>query len=134
MRIVVEVRIEDANQPNPAPVKIGVIERSDDGAPSSGLGLFLRETKDLLQQLQAVVAQEQVARFVAAASKCRACQATLGTKDTKRLVYRTAFGVAQLVSPRLYSRCASCGTIAAGGHTFSPLAQALPERTHPQWT
>ena len=134
MRIVVEVRIEDANQPNPAPVTIGVIERSDDGAPSAGLGLLLGETKGLLQQLQTVVVAEQVSRFVDAASKCHACQTTLATKDKKRLVYRTTFGVAQLVSPRLYSRCANCGTIAGGGHTFSPLAKAVPERTHPQWT
>ena len=68
MRIVVDVRIEDANQPNPASGEIGVIERSDDGALSSGLGLLLQETKDLLRELQAVM-REQVARLVAAASK-----------------------------------------------------------------
>lgn len=61
MRIIVEVRIEDATQPNPAPVTIGVIERSDAGAPSAGLGLLLGETKNLLQQLQAVIVAEPCA-------------------------------------------------------------------------
>lgn len=58
---------------------------------------------------------------------------TLGVKNTKQLVYRTAFGVARLVSPRLYSRCACCDTMAGRAKTVSPLAQALPERSHPQW-
>lgn len=35
MPIVVEVRIEDANHPNPATLDIGVIERSNDEAPGS---------------------------------------------------------------------------------------------------
>jgi hypothetical protein len=134
MRIVVEVRIEDAGRAGPERVTIGVIERDADSAPSSGLGLFLQETKDLLQKLQAIVVEEQTARFVAAASKCPACEAVLGVKDRKQLVYRTAFGIARLASPRLYSRCAGCGTMASCGHTFSPLAQAVPERTRPQRT
>ena len=57
--------------------------------------------------------------------------ATLGIKDTKQIVYRTVSGAARLASPRLYSRCAACGTNSDSRQTFSPLAQALPERTHP---
>ena len=51
-------------------------------------------------------------------------------------VARLSHGVrkAHVDSPRLYSRCAKCGTVACCGQTFSPLALALPERTHPQWT
>jgi hypothetical protein len=109
MRFVIEVRIEDGDHSRPPPVTVGVIERSADLTPASGLGLFLQETKDLLRELQAVVVAGQTAQFVSAASKCRTCSTTLGVKDRKQLVYRTAFGIARLASPRLYSRCARCG-------------------------
>jgi hypothetical protein len=126
MRFVIEVRIEDGDHPLPPPVTVGVIERSADLTPASGLGLFLQETKDLLRELQAVVVAGQTAQFVSAASKCRTCSTTLGVKDRKQLVYRTAFGIARLASPRLYSRCARCGTMAGRANTVSPLAEALP--------
>jgi hypothetical protein len=57
------------------------------------LGLLLQEAKDLTQRLQTVVVAEHARQFVDAASKCRACTAPLDTKDTKRIVYRTVFGV-----------------------------------------
>ena len=105
---------------------VGVIERGANLTPASGLGLFLQETKDLLRELQTIVVAEQAARFVSADSRCRSCSTSLGVKDTKQLVYRTAFGVARLASPRLYSRCAFCGTMAGQAKTVSPLARALP--------
>ena len=119
----------------PPPVTIGVIERSADLTPASGLGLLLQETKELLRELQTNVVAKQAPQFVSAASKCRSCSKTLGVKDRNKLVYRTAFvGVERSISPRLYSRCACCGTMAGRAKTISPLAQALPERTPPQWT
>ena len=134
MRFIVEVRIEDEDCPRTPPVTVGVIERSADLTPASGLGLRLQEAKDLSQKLQTVIVAAQTARLVSAASKCRSCSTTLGVKDTKQWVYRTAFGVARLVSLCLCSRCACCGTMAGRAKTVSPLAQALPERSHPQWT
>ena len=56
MRFIVEVRIEDGDHPVPQPMTVGVIERSTDLTPDSGLGLLLQETKNLLQELQTVVA------------------------------------------------------------------------------
>ena len=135
MRFIVEVRIEGADdRPEMAPMPIGVIDRSADADPASGLGLLLQEAKDLTQRLQTVVVAEHARQFVDAASKCRACTVPSGNKDTKEVVYRTVFGVARLNSPRLYSRCSACGMLADRRPTFSPLAQALPERTHPLWT
>jgi hypothetical protein len=134
MRFVIEVRIEDGDHSRPPPVTVGVIERSAELTPASGLDLFLQETKNLLLELQAVVVAGQTAQFVSAASRCRTCSTTLGVNDRKQLVYRTAFGIARLASPRLYSRCPHCGTMVGRANTVSPLAEALPERTHPQWT
>jgi hypothetical protein len=134
MRFIVEVRIEGADRAGMPPVPVGVIDRCARSDPAAGLGLLLQEAKDLTQRLQTVVVAEHARQFVEAASKCRACTAPLGTKDTKRVVYRTVFGVARLNSPRFYSRCGACGMLADSRQTFSPLAQALPERRHPQWT
>jgi hypothetical protein len=133
MRITIQALIEGVEESEPHAETIGVVERDADGAPASGLGLFLRETHAVLRQLQAVVLREQIAQFVERASHCRRCGSRLATKDSKTVVYRTAFGKARLGSPRLYSRCSGCGTSAVRQASFSPLADALPERTHPQW-
>ena len=64
MRFIVEVRIEGADRPEMAPVPIGVIDRSADADPASGLGLLLQEAKDLTQRLQTVVVAEHAAKIV----------------------------------------------------------------------
>ena len=133
MRITIQAVIECSDTEPPRTETIGTVEREADGAPAAGLGLFLRETHALLRQLQAVVLREQVSQFLGRAASCRGCGARLATKDSKVVVYRTVFGKARLASPRLYSRCSGCGASAAGQASFSPLAEALPERTHPQW-
>ena len=133
MRITIQALIESVKGGEPLTETIGVVERDADGAPASGPGLFLRETHALLRQLQAIVLREQVAQFVERASRCRQCGGRLATKDSKTVVYRTAFGKARLDSPRLYSRCSGCGACASAQASFSPLTEALPERTHPQW-
>ena len=59
-----------------------MIERDDAFAPSSGLGLFMSETKALLKQLQTVFLDEQVDRFFDVSAHCLSCQTPLGIKDT----------------------------------------------------
>ena len=132
MRIMIQALIEGVGGEEPRTETIGIVERNADGAPGSGLGLFLRETHTLLRSMQAVVLREQVSQFVERVSRCRRCGVQLATKDSKTVVYRTAFGKARLDSPRLYTRCSGCGASSAQA-SFSPLAEALPERTHPQW-
>ena len=133
MRITIQALIEGADGQLPRTEAIGTVERDADGAPASGLGLFLRETHALLRQLQAIVLREQVSQFLDRAALCRQCGHRLATKDSKVVIYRTAFGKARLNSPRLYSQCGNCGASARPQASFSPLAEALPERTHPQW-
>ena len=133
MRITIQAVVEG---PDGKPLRtemVGTVERNADGSPASGLGLFLRETHALLRQLQALVLRAQVSQFLDRASLCRRCGVRLATKDSKVVVYRTAFGRERLDSPRLYSRCSRCRACASGKASFSPLAEALPERTHPQW-
>ena len=87
MRIVIQAAVEGAEA-----VQIGVVERAADAAPSSGLGLLLAESRELLAALQAVVIAEQTKEVIKAMSRCASCLAPLAVKDTKGIV---------LVHPRL---------------------------------
>jgi len=92
MRITVQVQIEGSDDQVPRNESVGVIERDADSSPSSGLGQFLGESHAILQKLQAVLLREETAEFVEAASRCGTCSGGLTAKDTRSLVYRTAFG------------------------------------------
>lgn len=84
MRIAIHARIEGEDGQVQSSVEIGAVERDSQDAPSSGLGLFLRDTHSILQKLQDVVLQEQVARFVQDAAMCRGCGHRLGFCRDKR--------------------------------------------------
>ena len=92
MRISIQACIEGEGVQPSKVITVGVVERQDSFAPASGLGLFMRETHALLKQLQTVVLDEQVDRFVVQSARCLACGTRLGIKDTKRVVDRTTFG------------------------------------------
>jgi hypothetical protein len=135
MRITIHATVESADASSaPQVVRIGEVVRDAGVDPASGLGLFVREANALLRQIQSVVLNEQADEFIRVAAGCLACGRRLGIKDTKSLVYRTVYGKATLRSPRFYSRCSGCGFVSGDGATVSPLAHALKERTHPQWT
>ena len=133
MRIIVQAVVQDDDGTTKLPSVLAVIDRDRNSDPASGLGLFLREAHSLLKALQAVALGHQFDQFSRAVRRCRGCDRPLVRKDTKFLIYRTAFGKARIPSPRHYSRCATCGTMADSAATFSALARALPERVHPQW-
>jgi len=135
MRITIHATVESTDASSaPQVVRIGEVVRDAGVDPASGLGLFVREANALLRQIQSVVLNEQADEFIRVAAGCLACGRRLGIKDTKSLVYRTVYGKATLRSPRFYSRCSGCGFVSGDGATVSPLAHALKERTHPQWT
>ena len=48
MRVSVQACIEGEGERSSRIITVGVIERDDEFAPSSGLGLFMSETKALL--------------------------------------------------------------------------------------
>ncbi len=133
MRITLLAKTERADGTEDT-VEFFRLDRAPNAAPSAGLGMVLAESRDVSAALQRVVLREQVQEVLTTISRCPSCSAPLSTKDCKTIMYRTAFGKVSCPSPRLYSRCSSCGSRAHGQATFSPLAIALPERTHPQWT
>jgi hypothetical protein len=122
MRFSIQACIQGEGLEPSRVITVGVVDREDDFAPASGLGLFMREAHELLEKLQTVLLNGQVDKFVDASARCLACGTRLGIKDTKRLVYRTTFGKASLRSPRYYSHCSACGFCASDKATVSPLA------------
>ena len=132
MRITLEAKIERADG-TAQTVEISSLERAPDAAAGCGIGLTLSESRELVGNLQRVVLREQADEIIAAARQCRHCSRHLAVKGSTSIVYRTAFGKVKLEAPRLYSRCSSCGARVTASRSFSPLALALPERSHPQW-
>ncbi len=89
------------------------------------LGLNLGEAKAILSRLQRRLVEQQAANFIARQSHCLECGKALRHNARHEIVLRTLFGKLQIESPRFY-RC-KCAEV--GRQSFSPLAQALPERT-----
>lgn len=128
MRVRIQVVIEpdDDNDQAPAVHEVAQIDR--DTLTVDTLGLHLAEAKDLLQQVQAVVVDEQVRTCLAEQMACPDCGRARAHKDAKTIVVRTLFGTVRLPSPRWYH----CPCQPQPTRTFSPLAAALPERTTPE--
>ena len=132
MKITLQALVERGDGTHQS-IDLHVLHRDGAAAPSAGLGLFLSEAQELCAALQELAIREQVGELVETMRRCPACSHCRGLKDEKQVVYRTAFGQYRLPSPRLYSRCAHCGDRSHEAETFSQMASALPERSHPQW-
>ena len=99
MRISIHATIENEDGASPShEIQVGEITRDPGVDPASCLGLFVLEAHPLLQRIQGVVLNEQADEFIRIAAGCLACGRRLGIKDTKSLVYRTAYGKALLRS------------------------------------
>src|SRR6266702_2163241 len=131
MKLSVQVVIEsddddDDDRQSPAIHVVAQIDR--DALSVDTLGLQLEEAKHLLQQVQAVLIDEQVRTSLAEQVACPDCGRPRAHKDTKTIVTRTLFGTLHLRSPRWHQ----CPCQPQTTRTFSPLAAALPERTTPE--
>ncbi len=89
------------------------------------LGLNLAEAKVILSGIQRTMVEQQAASFIAVRERCPECGKALRRNGHHAIVMRTVFGKLNINSPRLY-RC-RCG--GDKRESFSPLAEALPERT-----
>ncbi len=123
-------------------VTVQVVTRSDDGQESmrevacvacadltpATLGLSLAEGKTILQAIQEVVVEWQMQAYLRQQQRCPQCGNLRHSKGVHHTVFRTVFGVLPEESPRL-THCA-CQT--HDTHSFSPLADLLPEHTTPE--
>jgi hypothetical protein len=106
--------------------EVACVERQD--LTPVTLGLSLAEGKVVLQALQEVVVEWQMAAYLRQQRTCPQCGKTRRRKGLHHTVFRTVFGVLSVESPRLYH----CSCQAPETTTFSPLATLLPERTTPE--
>ncbi|MEJ8825974.1 hypothetical protein WKW80_28775 [Variovorax humicola] len=89
MRITIQAVVDRQDGLPPETLELGAVQREQDCDPSSGLGLFIRETHDMLERLQSILLKEQTALFLKSAVRCQGCGERLATKTTRSLVYRT---------------------------------------------
>src|SRR2546421_11467919 len=128
LRVQVVIEADDDEDDLPRSVARDVAQIDRDALSIDTLGLHLDEAKHLLQQVQAVLIDEQVRSSLAEGVACPDCGRPRAHKDSKTIVTRTLFGTLHLSSPRWRQ----CPCQPQTTRTFSPLAAALPERTTPE--
>jgi hypothetical protein len=106
--------------------EIACLERTD--LKPETLGLTLAEGKMILNDLQQIVVERQVSRFLLPKRVCPDCGEPRGTKGNHTLSVRTVFGQLTVRSPRLHH----CACQPHETKTFSPLAELLPNHTLPE--
>lgn len=92
------------------------------------LGLTLAESKHLLQALQGVLIDQQVATYLAQQRPCPACGTPRRLKEQTTAPFHTLFGVVAVSNPR-WEQCV-CQPHPT--KTLRPLKALLPERTSPE--
>lgn len=137
MKITIQVVIEDGDTtPQSGAAKIISLERNVEDLRPETLGLKLDEAKEILAEVQTVLATAQATHFLERQCSCPECGTPYQKNGTHQLTFRTLFGTIKLASQRFYT--CSCQQARTPQHTnkqisFSPLAKLLPERTAPEF-
>lgn len=92
------------------------------------IGLTLAESKQVLQQLQQEIVEQQVEAFLEQARTCPHCGKKRHLKQSEPAPFRTLFGVVTVSNPRWRQ----CNCQVHTTKTLRPLAGLLPERTSPE--
>jgi hypothetical protein len=106
--------------------EVACVERTD--LSPATLGLSLAEGKAVLQAVQEVVVEWQMQAYLRQQRHCPHCGTFRQSKGVHHTVFRTVFGALPIESPRL----THCACQAHDTHSFSPLADLLPEHTTPE--
>src|SRR4051812_6515743 len=127
MRVQVQLRIvaEDESVISDD-TELLLLDKSDDRLEA--LGLSLAEAKTLLAGIQQRLVTAQAASFAARHRGCPLCGRPRRSKGPSPILFRTAFGVVPLSSPRFH-RCRCQPT---EPKTVSPLTELLTEHTAPE--
>jgi hypothetical protein len=126
MKITIQITVEsDDGQPNVAQ-EVAQLDRGT--LRPETLGLSLAEARSVLGRIEQTVVEQQVAEFIAQQRTCSHCGHELSRKGRHHIVFRTPFGKLRLESPRFYH----CQCESDDRTSFSPLAELLQERTHPE--
>ena len=106
--------------------ELAVLVRSE--ATLETLGLTLDESKQLLQELQRMMIEQQVNAYLDEQRACRACGKQRQIKQSGTAPFRTLFGLVSVPNPR-WQQC-DCQT--HQHKTFRPLGALLGERSSPE--
>lgn len=126
MKISIQIVMDEAHGEAESPVEIFTLHR--ESLEGETIGLSLQESRQLLFNLQAQIAQHQVETWMLTEQVCPHCQAPRRRKDMHQIRLRTLFGEVSLPSPRFYT----CPCEQSSSQSFSPLAHKLTERTTPE--
>jgi hypothetical protein len=126
MKITVQLRIEADDAASPIVIDVANLQRQQ--LTPETIGLTLAEGKEVLAHLQTALVTQQVAAYTDQQRACPHCGARQLSKGQHTLALRTLFGKLTIPSPRFVT----CPCQAAEQHSFSPLADLLPERTTPE--
>jgi hypothetical protein len=126
VKITVRVIVEPGDGAPATSHDVAVLARDDLTAVTAGLRLD--EAHQMLSGVQEHLVTAQADAAVALAETCGDCERRLAHKDSRYIVLRSLFGTLRLSSPRFKT----CPCRVGAAATFSPLAEALPERTTPE--
>lgn len=91
------------------------------------IGLSIAEAKTILQNIQKNVIENQINESLEAYACCDVCQATLNTKDNRKIKFRTLYGTVDVKNPRYYAcKCRGIKQI------ITPLENLLDDHTAPE--
>src|SRR3954463_4555187 len=126
MRIQIQLRITADDDSVISADEILQLDKGDDRLEA--IGLSLGEAKALLAGIQQRLVTAQAASFAARHRDCPLCGRRRRSKGPYPILFRTAFGVVPLASPRFH-RC-RCQPVEP--KTVSPLTELLTEHTAPE--
>ena len=106
--------------------EIADLNRSE--ATLETLGLTLEESKQLLQQRQQTIIDQQVAAYLDGQRACPHCGKHRHLKQSETAPFRTLFGLVVVLNPRWQQ----CDCQPHQHKTFRPLRALLPERSSPE--
>jgi len=92
------------------------------------LGLALEESKQLLEQLQQTIVDQQIAAYLNHQRACPHCGKHRQLKQRGSAPFRTLFGLVAVSNPRWQH----CDCQSHQQQTFRPLTALLPERSSPE--
>ena len=127
MKISIQI-IVDLENGEPAFIK-PITEFRREDLTKDILGLTIKESKLLLQNIQSEFTRYQVEEYTSNHKTCDQCHKKLKIKGHTEIVYRTLFGKLKLSNPRLY-KC-SCNKDCKS-KSISLLPGLLPERISPE--
>src|SRR5689334_1594428 len=127
MRVQVQLRIvADDESVISDDTELLLLDKTDDRLEA--LGLSLAEAKALLAGVQQRLVTAQAASYAARHRGCPVCGRQRRSKGPYPIVFRTAFGVVPLSSPRFHQ----CGCHPSDSKTVSPLTELFTEHTAPE--